>query len=469
LARSWRTLPEMRAGPLALLAVLTAACSSSREQSLGPADATGDASDNPETCTGTAGPSRTSPACANGSTSISGTVYDPANVNPLYNVTVYIPRATLPLPALPDGASCNSCSDLYSTPLAAAVTDATGHFSIFNAPDGSNIPLVVQTGKWRMAYSLANVVACQDNPQPDHMLHLPKSHLEGNLPNIAISTGAGDSLECLPLRIGIDPGEYTGGAGGSGRLHVFTGYMGAVIQGGTSPDPGTTLWDSDMDINQFDVVLLSCEGQETVNMNQKVLWDYANGGGHVFASHFHYAWFNFAPHAIVAAENALAAPPAGRASPPIAASPAPATGPLAEPRQSPDGDHLPPVADGLRCQPTSCPGHHEEPSDDIRHTACSNFSHVVCQRHCASRAKMRPLPRAAAPAPRRRRARKRGGAVLWTPGAFAWATEAEGSATQSHAARRPPDAPAIPHRSTCNHPAPRGRRLGRKGCSRRHA
>ncbi|MGO9835647.1 MAG: hypothetical protein ACLP1X_15685 [Polyangiaceae bacterium] len=239
--------------------------------------------------------------CANGGqTTISGTVYDPANVNPIYNVTVYVP-GTLPLPALPNGVSCNSCSDLYSAPQADAVTDATGHFSIPNAPDGPNMPLVVQVGKWRMLYTIANVTACQDNPQPDHSLRLPKNHTEGALPNIAVSTGAADSLECLLLRMGVDPEEYTGGAAGTGRIHIFTGNLfgsaGAVTQGSTSPDPGQTLWNSDMDINQFDVVLLSCEGGETANMNQQVLWDYANGGGRVFASHFHYAWFDSGPFA----------------------------------------------------------------------------------------------------------------------------------------------------------------------------
>jgi hypothetical protein len=218
-------------------------------------------------------------------------------MNPLYNVTVYVPGQTLPLGTLPSGASCNSCSDLYSTPVASAVTDATGHFSISNAPDGTNVPLVVQAGKWRMVYDIATVTACRDNLQPDHMLHLPRNHSEGNIPNIAISTGGGDTLECLLLRMGIDSSEYTGGSGGPGRVHIFAGPSGATTTGGTSPDPGSTLWDKDTDINQFDNVLLSCEGEETQNMNQQVLLDYANGGGRVFASHFHYAWFNTGPFA----------------------------------------------------------------------------------------------------------------------------------------------------------------------------
>ena len=46
---------------------------------------------------------------------------------------------------------------------------------------------------------------------------------------------------------------------------------------------------------RYDIVLLSCEGHETDDMNQQVLFDYAAAGGRVFASHFHYAWFNTGP------------------------------------------------------------------------------------------------------------------------------------------------------------------------------
>ena len=46
---------------------------------------------------------------------------------------------------------------------------------------------------------------------------------------------------------------------------------------------------------RYDVVLFSCEGHETANMNQQALFDYAAMGGRVFASHYHYAWFNTGP------------------------------------------------------------------------------------------------------------------------------------------------------------------------------
>jgi hypothetical protein len=63
------------------------------------------------------------------------------------------------------------------------------------------------------------------------------------------------------------------------------------------PSSSAALWDSDADIFPYDMVFLSCEGAPTANMNQQVLFDYAAAGGRVFASHFHYAWFDTGPFA----------------------------------------------------------------------------------------------------------------------------------------------------------------------------
>jgi hypothetical protein len=246
--------------------------------------------------------------CDGSTASISGTVYDAAGKDPLYNVVVYVPSST-PKP-FASGATCDPCGELYSgNPIATTLTDANGNFTLAGVPDGPMIPLVLQVGKWRRQLRIPSVKACQDNAQPSGSLRLPKNHLEGDIPNIAVSTGGADTLECLFLRMGIDPTEYTGDPGGAGRIHIFQGSAhagpGGSGAGGTIHAPPNTsppgppsyraLWDSDADISRYDLVFLSCEGQETLSMNQQVLFDYAARGGRVYASHFHYAWFDTGP------------------------------------------------------------------------------------------------------------------------------------------------------------------------------
>lgn len=238
-------------------------------------------------------------ACPDGgSTSISGTVYDPAAQNSLYNVSVYVPAS--PLPSFPAGATCSSCGSLFPAAVSAsAVTDTAGHFTMQNVPAGTST-LVVQIGKWRRVYSGLQITECADNSLPDRTVRLPRNSTEGDLPDIAVSTGGADSLECLPLRIGVDPAEYIGGSGPAGHIHIFTGAAGATTAPPSPPSPASyqALWDSTADLMANDVVLLSCEGRETANLtaqNQQSLFDYAAAGGRVFASHFHYVWLDTGP------------------------------------------------------------------------------------------------------------------------------------------------------------------------------
>jgi hypothetical protein len=240
-------------------------------------------------------------------TSVSGKVYDPAGKNPLYNVTVYITADTLG--AFTPGASCKGCSALYPMHVqASAVTGPDGTFHMVGeqmvaggnvtppVPFGPGLQLVVQVGKWRKAYAV-DVKECADNPIADHTLLLPKSSTDGmgaNIPDIAISTGGADSIECLLQRMGVDAKEYVGGKGTTGHIHIFTGANGATTNGGGSPPSPQYLWDKLGDLTPFDVVVLSCEGAETSGLDdtgRKALYDYAANGGRVFASHYHYSFF----------------------------------------------------------------------------------------------------------------------------------------------------------------------------------
>jgi hypothetical protein len=265
----------------------------------------------PGSSAGSAGSSSGPDGTTCSGTTIEGYVYDPAGKNPLYNVSVYVPDPGSPLPNLDTVPLGCGCTQLYPTKVRAVgnPTDATGHFEIPCAPSGT-VSLVVQTGKWRKQYDGITVTANQPNMAPK--LRLPANSSEGSLPNIAISTGGADSLECLPLRIGVSASEYVLGSATGGHMHIYTGYHGATTAEG-SVDAYQTLWDQQAHLDEHDVVLLSCEGQETtggtpgVPMNstyQTYLMNYANAGGRVFASHFHYAWFNTGPFATGA--NALA-------------------------------------------------------------------------------------------------------------------------------------------------------------------
>jgi hypothetical protein len=250
-------------------------------------------------------------SCSGGTTSISGVVYDPAGKNPLYNIAVYVPGA--PLEALPKGvltgSDACSCSALFkSGAVVSTTTGVDGSFKLTNAPVGMGVPLVLQVGKWRRLVNI-NTTQCQDNPQPDKSLTLPSTVAAGdtndNIPDIAVSTGSADTLECLMERIGLPTSEYVAGpGGGGGHVHVYsggTGGGGGRGGGGVgtqemppmmgAPASDMNLWSSQDQLMPYDITLLSCEGGETYNANPPVLESYLNAGGRVFASHFHYAWF----------------------------------------------------------------------------------------------------------------------------------------------------------------------------------
>jgi hypothetical protein len=232
-----------------------------------------------------------------GSTTLSGQVFDPAGRNPLYNVVVYVPNskngALDPIPIGVNSTSC-SCGALFSgEPIVYALTDADGKFTLTNVPDGTDIPLVVQIGKWRKEITVPKVTACTSNDSGP--IDLPKNLTDGayaSIPNIAVSTGGADTLECLLTRVGVDTAFFTGDANGPG-VHIFQGAGGNAAAGG-SPSSPSSLWDSQNDLMRYDIVMLSCEGSPTTGVDGTTagyLAPYVNSGGRVFAEHYHYAFF----------------------------------------------------------------------------------------------------------------------------------------------------------------------------------
>jgi len=240
------------------------------------------------------------PAMGMPPTTISGSVYAPNATLPLYNVIVYVPNA--PLDPIKDGATCDKCgSTISGKPLVTTLTDATGHFDLKNVPVGSDIPLVMQVGKWRRKITVPNVAKCATTTLTDpQVTRLPKKQSEGDMPKIALTTGAADPLGCVLPKLGIDPSEFTATMG-TGKVNT---YLGNSSGPGYSTGADTTLWNSAATMQKYDIVVLSCEGGEYLQGEQgqhntkpvasrAELQKYLDTGGRVFGSHYHYVWVQY--------------------------------------------------------------------------------------------------------------------------------------------------------------------------------
>jgi hypothetical protein len=232
----------------------------------------------------------------NGKTTISGTVYAPEGTLPLYGAIVYINNE--PVTPFPPGAACERCTDsLSGKPIATALTDTAGRFVLENVPVGNNIPLVIQVGRWRRQITVPTVAACADTAVDRTLTRLPRNKTEGDIPQMALTTGGADPLECLLRKIGLQDSEFTN-SDGDGRVHLYNGLDGtSSFDGGDDLNEATELWDTLDSLRQYDVVLLACEGngQRFDNKSDEArdaLVAYTALGGRVFASHWHNAWLS---------------------------------------------------------------------------------------------------------------------------------------------------------------------------------
>ena len=253
--------------------------------------------------------------CANGgTTTVSGTVYAPNGTLPLYNVIVYVPNS--PLAPLTQGITCDQCGTIASgDPIATTLSDSSGHFVLPNVPAGTNIPIVVQLGKWRRQTTIPTVTACTDNPVTDHELtRLPKNQKEGNMPHIALTTGNCDSLGCMLPKIGIDPSEFGVQADGFKKaVNVFSSGSDALP--GTTP--ASALWSDLTLLKTYDMGIFSCECSESLDTKGVLasqidpatgapttlppsadfttVTNYLDQGGRIFTTDYQYTWYRYSP------------------------------------------------------------------------------------------------------------------------------------------------------------------------------
>jgi hypothetical protein len=255
----------------------------------------------------------------NCTTTLSGTVYDPAGANPLYNVSVFVPEdpgGALP-PIAPGASTCSACDASIDHYVTATTSGPDGKFTLEGVPATTNVPLVVQIGKWRREVFLPEVHACESNVLTgSSQTRLPAKRSEGDIPQMALVTGGVDNLGCFLEGVGLDPGEYSAPHAG-GRLDIYQGLgrNGApglstgATPGDCSSDNPSCVWNSKANLEGYDIVLLACEGDtydpvdsafsqtNKTPTSKQALHDWLDEGGKVFATHYQYTWFKNSPAA----------------------------------------------------------------------------------------------------------------------------------------------------------------------------
>jgi hypothetical protein len=242
-------------------------------------------------------------ACAGGAkTTITGKVYAPNGTLPLYNAAVFVPNGAVN--EITPGVTCDRCDGkLTGNPIAVAATKADGSFTLTDVPTGTNVPVVIQMGRWRRQITVPTVADCAVTTLDDPaMTHLPARKTEGHIPQIAIASGKADAFECLLLKIGVDPAEITAPSG-TGRIHFFRATDGPGLDLSPSAPSASELYSSLDNLLKYDVLLLPCEAQPydkghigpfPLNPDPRALLSqYVDAGGRIFATHYSYDWLTY--------------------------------------------------------------------------------------------------------------------------------------------------------------------------------
>jgi hypothetical protein len=283
-------------------------------------------------CTGLCAAQVTCPG--GGTTTVTGTVYAPNATDPIYQAIVYVPQGTVD--PLTDGASAQCTCTISGNPLIQSpLTGVDGVFTLNDFPVGVAVPIVIQMGPWRRQISVTVPTAqeCTTITLTPQQTSLPNcetgnahcaatnavsgfASVFGDVPLVAMDTGAVDSTECVLRKMGLDDSEF-GDPGGSSRIQFFYGdtAAGATIDRNTPSED--TLW-STTTIDNYDMVIFACQGAGGIprdnvgngvesgnapSVAEQNVINFANAGGRIFATHYNYTWLGASPGGLTAAAD----------------------------------------------------------------------------------------------------------------------------------------------------------------------
>lgn len=244
-------------------------------------------------------------------TSISGTVYAPNGLDPIPNVIVYVPNGTVE-PFVDGPADDTEASLVTGSPLVTTTTTANGTFTLTDVPAATTFPLVLQAGRWRRQLTVPSVTSCVNtpvsnfNPSEDVFARFPKTQVEGDIPKMALATGAVDALECSLRKIGIADTEFTdytvdaAGLSKPGRISLFEGSGNSGVKaGGTVHTEDQLVGSTSSSISgsllgNYNVLLLPCQGTNGYidSDGRGNAITFAGEGGRIFATHHSVLYLN---------------------------------------------------------------------------------------------------------------------------------------------------------------------------------
>ncbi len=218
-----------------------------------------------------------------GRTTLTGKVYAPNGIDPVYDALVYVPKT---LPEFPGKVQCEACNEpIGGTPIVTTNTAVDGSFTLVNVPATAQVPIAIQKGRFRRVVNV-DVTGCQTAEMPKSLTRLPKNQSEGDLPKMAVGVGQYDQIECVLRSIGIDESEFTPPSG-SGAIHLYDNYEGS---GAGSSSLANLLVSSDK-MSNYNLIFVNCTDTRANSMPsgwKQNMYDYVNAGGRLYVTDWAY-------------------------------------------------------------------------------------------------------------------------------------------------------------------------------------